>query len=78
MPTLKRFGNCAVVIRSREHQPPHFHIIFRDQRECVVLLPSLELFSGDPVRATEVAMVMKWAASKKEWLMSKWKEITKK
>ena len=34
MPTIKVFGDCAIVINPRDHFPPHFHVIFRDGQRC--------------------------------------------
>ena len=78
MPTIKLFGNCAVVIHSREHNPPHFHIIFRDGRECVVALPDLALTTLNRVSLKEVSQAITWATDHKDLLLKKWKEITKK
>ena len=78
MPTIKKFGTCAIVIRSREHNPPHFHIIYRDGRECVVIISTFEIRTIDKVSASEVSTAIEWATANKDFLMKSWKEITKK
>jgi len=78
MPEIKRFGNCAIVIRTREHAPPHFHIIFKDGRECLVIISSFELTTNDRISLKEISEALTWASCNKELILNKWKEITKK
>ncbi|MHC1729507.1 MAG: DUF4160 domain-containing protein [Syntrophobacteraceae bacterium] len=72
MPTLKRFSNCRIEIRSRDHMPPHFHVVMSDGRNSLVEIDSLEVFGE--VKVFEIAEVIEWASNNKEQLMQEWRK----
>ena len=72
MPTLKRFANCRIEVRSRDHMPPHFHVVMSDGRSCVVEIDSLEVVGE--VKVLEIADAIKWAGNNKEKLIQEWRK----
>jgi hypothetical protein len=43
MPTLYRFPNGKIEIRTRDHLPPHVHVLLNDGREVLVHLADGQL-----------------------------------
>jgi len=72
MPTIKRFANCRICINPDEHNPPHFHVVLNDGRECLVEITELTMFGNVPFR--EIRAAMEWAERNRELLFSKFKE----
>ncbi|MDP2371788.1 DUF4160 domain-containing protein [Rhodoferax sp.] len=74
MPVVQRFANCLVRINPRDHAPPHFHIVMNDGREAWVRIDTVEIIHGK-VAVREVAAVLEWAASNREYLAAKFEEL---
>ncbi len=72
MPTLKCFANCRIEIRSRDHMPPHFHVVMSDGRNCLVEIDSLEVVGE--VKVVEIAEAIEWARNNIEKLMQEWRK----
>ncbi len=45
MPTLKIIDGIKIDLYSREHPPPHFHAIFAEHEELIII-GSLETYAG--------------------------------
>jgi hypothetical protein len=56
MPIIKRFAHCVVRINSKDHAPPHFHVVMNDGREAWVKIDPVEIIHGK-VAAREIAEV---------------------
>lgn len=74
MPVIQRFANCLVRINPRDHAPPHFHIVMNDGREVWVRIDTVEIIHGK-VAVREVAAVLDWAKSNREYLVAKFEEL---
>ncbi|TVR57256.1 MAG: DUF4160 domain-containing protein [Candidatus Competibacteraceae bacterium] len=74
MPIIKRFAHCVVRINSKDHAPPHFHVVMNDGREAWVKIDPVEIIHGK-VAAREIAEVVAWAASNRETLAAKFEEL---
>ena len=73
MPTIKRFHNCWIEIRFRDHNPPHFHVVMNDGREALVEIENLAMAMGR-VRKSQISEALVWAADNIGLIREKWKE----
>ncbi len=74
MPVIQRFAHCVVRINLKDHAPPHFHVAMNDGREVWVRIDNTEIIHGKVARR-EVADVLDWAESHREFLAAKFKEL---
>ena len=56
MPTFKRFNGFQIDVRSRDHNPPHFHLVDPDH-ECLVDLRTLQVMCGSYSRKVLAAAI---------------------
>ena len=75
MPTIKIFGDCAIVINPRDHFPPHFHVIFRDGQRCSIAIASMTVIAGSATPAKRLNEALAWARDNRELLQARWEEI---
>jgi len=73
MPTLKIIDSIKIDIYSREHPPPHFHVLFAEFEELIII-ETLETYIGY-VPATQRKKVIKWAKTQKEFLKENFKRL---
>ena len=76
MPVIKRFSQCRVLINSKDHAPPHFHVLMRDGREAWVSISGLEILHGKVPRR-ELSEVLRWAEDNLPMLLAKFEELQK-
>lgn len=76
MPIIQRFAHCVVRINSKDHAPPHFHVVMNDAREAWVTINTIEIIHGK-VAAREIAEVLAWAKFNWEILAAKVEELQK-
>jgi hypothetical protein len=70
MPTICRFYGIVIQMYYDDHNPPHFHAIYGDNR-AVVAIADFTMLEGDlPPKA--VGLVMEWARTHKEELLREW------
>lgn len=72
MPEITRFYGMIIKMyfQQREHNPPHFHVIYGDYMGAFEIT-TLRMMEGDlPEKAQ--AMVREWAAQYKEELLKIW------
>ena len=72
MPTIKRFPDCRIEIRPRDHLPPHFHVVLAEGRTCPVEIGTLAVLGA--IRADEIAAVIEWAGAHRDTLMAEWRK----
>ena len=70
MPEIARFYGMVVIIRLREHNPPHFHVRYAGDEASYAIRPIRLLKGGLPPRAER--MVLEWAAFHQEELLDNW------
>ena len=76
MPTFKRFHAFRVDVRSRDHAPPHFHVIGPDFHAVVGIL-DLQVQRGTISRKA-YAEVIEWAAANTAPLMAEWRRLNER
>ena len=75
MPTLKRFARAAIRMYAGDHSEPHFHVETPEDR-CAVSIRTLIVLAGRvPKRVSREAVA--WAATHREFLLAKWKELNR-
>ncbi len=73
MPTIKIIDSIKVDIYAREHPPPHFHVLFAEYEELIVI-ETLETYIGY-IPASQRKKVIKWAELQKELLLKNFKRL---
>jgi len=73
MPTIKIIDSTKVDIYSREHPPTHFHVLFAEYEELIII-ETLETYIGH-VPAPQRKKVIKWAESQKDLLRNNFKRL---
>jgi hypothetical protein len=73
MPTIKIIDSIKINVYSREHPPPHFHALYAEHEELIVI-ETLETFTGY-VPPAQRKKVIKWAKTQKELLNENFKRL---
>ena len=73
MPCIKRIDSIKIFIYARDHNPPHFHAIYAEYEELIVI-KTLNTYSGK-IPKTQRKKVIDWAADSQGFLMMKWNEF---
>lgn len=73
MPTLKIIDSIKIDIYSREHPPPHFHVLFAEYEELIII-ETLETYVGY-IPATQRKKVINWAMTQKQMLTENFKRL---
>ena len=71
MPTIKIIDSIKIDVYSREHPPPHFHVLWAEYEELIVI-ETLETYVGY-IPAAQRKKVIKWAKTQKELLIENFK-----
>jgi Domain of unknown function (DUF4160) len=70
MPEISRFFGVVITMYYNDHNPPHFHARYGDQKAVIGIEP-LRLLEGSlPPRA--IGFVMEWAALHRNELLDDW------
>ena len=72
MPLIKVIDSIKIYIYLRDHNPPHFHIIYSEYEELIDIR-TLTTYSGS-VPKKQRKKVIKWAEENEEYLNNKWAE----
>lgn len=73
MPTIKIIDSIKIDIYSREHPPPHFHAIYAEYEELIII-ESLDTYAGR-LPKNQRDKVIDWAEDKKEFLLENFKRL---
>jgi len=75
VPTLKRFARAAIRMYAGDHGEPPSHVEMPEDR-CAVSIRTLTVLAGRvPQRVLREALA--WAATHRELLLAKWKELNR-
>lgn len=75
MPTIHRLSNCKIVLRTRDHRPPHVHVLLSDGREALVYLTDLCVEKRQSIRAADLNEALAWIAEHTTELTNKFEEL---
>ncbi len=73
MPTIKIIDAIKIDIYSREHLPPHFHVLYAEYEELIVI-ETLNTYVGY-VPQKQRKKVTDWAMNKKVYLLEVFKQL---
>lgn len=76
MPCIKIIDSIKIYVYLRDHNPPHFHIMYAEFEELIEI-KTLNTFSGEIPRKQR-RKVIKWAIDNQVFLMTKWKQFNPK
>lgn len=76
MGTLVRFDKVAVLVRPRDHNPPHFHVSAPDF-EAMIDIKTLTVLRGALPR-TVANEVMAWAEANRSLIVAEWNRVNPK
>ncbi len=70
MPELSHFLGISILMYFDDHNPPHFHVRYNDDR-AIISISELKLLEGH-LPARILGLVIEWAEMHKEKLMQNW------
>lgn len=73
MPTIKIIESIKVDIYSREHPPPHFHVLYAEYEELIEI-ETLDTYIGFVPKAQR-KKVVEWAKENKVYLNGIFKQL---
>lgn len=73
MPTLKLLDSIKIDVYSREHPPPHFHALYAEFEELIVI-DSLETYAGK-LPTIQRKKVIEWAKDKQDFLLENFRRL---
>jgi hypothetical protein len=73
VPTIKILDSIKIDVYSREHPPPHFHAIYAEFEELIII-ESLETYAGK-LPTIQRKKVIEWANDKKDFLLENFKRL---
>lgn len=76
VPRFKAFGAYQIDVRSRDHNPPHFHLIGPDFH-ALVDIQTLQVIAGT-YKAKPLAEAIAWAADHEAELLAEWAHLNER
>lgn len=70
MPEISRFFGIVIVMYYNDHEPPHFHVRYGDQK-AIIGVETLTLLAGR-LSPRALGLVMEWASSHQDELLQDW------
>lgn len=70
MPEISRFFGIVIAIYYDDHEPPHFHARYGNQR-AIIEIVSLAILQG-ALSPRALGLIMEWASLHKTELMTNW------
>jgi len=70
MPEISRFLGIKIFMYFNEHNPPHFHAVYNENR-VAISIESLGVIDGK-LPAKALGLVVEWAELHQEELMENW------
>lgn len=76
MPTYKTFDAFRIELQSRDHAPPHFHVVGPDFH-ALIAIRDLQVLRGTITRRA-LAEVAAWAGGRHDELMAEWRRLNER
>lgn len=76
MPTVKIIDSIKIDLYSREHPPPHFHALYAEHEELIVI-DTLETYIGK-IPSAQRKKVIAWAKNNQTYLMNIFTQLNPK
>ena len=74
MPTVVRLSKSKICMYPADHNPPHFHILANDGKQCLVQIGTLGVLQGS-VSAAARGEALAWAEQNAAALVALWTEL---
>ena len=72
MPLIKIIESIKIYIYLRDHNPPHFHVIYAEYEELIDIRTMTTYAGGIPSKQRK--KVIKWAEENEDYINEKWAE----
>jgi hypothetical protein len=73
MPEISRFLGIKIFMYFNEHNPPHFHAVYNENR-VAISIETLGVLEGK-MPAKALGLIVEWAEIHQEELMRNWKKM---
>jgi len=73
MPEISRFFGIIIFMYFDEHNPPHFHVRYNEER-AVISINELKLTQGK-LSKRALALVLEWANEHRDDLIANWNSL---
>lgn len=73
MPEISRFFGIIIFMYFDEHNPPHFHVKYNEER-AVLAIQELKVMEGK-LSKRALSMVLEWANEHRDELLSNWNSL---
>jgi hypothetical protein len=73
MPEISRFFGITIFMYFDEHNPPHFHVKYGEDR-AVISINDLKLMEGK-IQKRALALVLEWANEHRDELLKNWNSL---
>lgn len=73
MPEISRFLGIIIFMYFKEHNPPHFHAVYNENKASISIETLGTLEGQLPSRA--LSLVVEWAQDHKEELLNNWNSL---
>ena len=75
MPELSRFLGISILMYFDDHNPPHFHVKYNENR-AIISIEELKILDGH-LPARILGLVIEWAELHKDELLLDWESVKK-
>ena len=73
MPEISRFFGIIIFMYFDEHNPPHFHVKYNEER-AVLSIQELKVMEGK-LSKRALSMVLEWANEHRDELLNNWNSL---
>ena len=73
MPEISRFFGIIIFMYFDEHNPPHFHVKYNEDR-AVITISELKVMEGKLSRRA-LSLVLEWANEHRDELINNWNSL---
>lgn len=77
MPTVFILGKFKFIIRTKDHSPPHVHVVYANC-ECKIVIENLKLIKNRGFSKHEITVLTKTIASYRDVFQKAWEFIHEK
>lgn len=70
MPEIARFLGLVITMHYKDHEPPHFHVHYGEQK-ALIAIETLTVLAGR-LSPRALGLAMEWAARHREELLENW------
>ena len=73
MPEIARFLGLVIAMHYNDHEPPHFHVRYGEQK-ALIAIETLTVLAGS-LSPRALGLVMEWAARYQRELLENWERV---